>query len=309
MAGRRTELVASLLAVVAGFVVVAALSSQMTAAKPSLPEGFEDEDLIISAARLKGVTPGFDGLIADWYWMRSLQYIGDKLLRAKEDMRIDDLGDANPRLLYPLLDSATDLDPHFLAPYTYGAMVLPTLNPQEAVALLEKGIANNPSQWRLYQHLGFIHWKLGEFERAAEMYDRGSAVEGAAPFMKLMAARMRTEGGSRETARAIYEDIYNSTENRDVMKLAELRLLQLKALDEIDLIQQALGSRTTGGCQGTTAWRDLGAALRTLRTKDGRPLRFEASSGAPIDPVGVPYLLGADCSVKIDDKRSTIPTR
>ncbi len=46
---------------------------------PVLPENYADEDLTLQGAKLKGFSLGFEGLIADWYWMKSLQYLGDKV--------------------------------------------------------------------------------------------------------------------------------------------------------------------------------------------------------------------------------------
>jgi hypothetical protein len=54
------------------------LSRFVEANRPALPENYADEDLALQGARLKGYALGFEGLIADWYWMKSLQYIGDK---------------------------------------------------------------------------------------------------------------------------------------------------------------------------------------------------------------------------------------
>jgi len=59
-----------------------------------------------------------DGLVADVYFMRALQYIGNKLVKTNiEEINIENLRPLNPRLLYPLLDKATDLDPNFIAAY------------------------------------------------------------------------------------------------------------------------------------------------------------------------------------------------
>ena len=187
---------------------VFALTEYVEAKRPVLPDGYVDTDLNWNGSGLRGYAFGAEGLIADWYFMRSLQYVGDKLL-SKSDVTIDlnDLRGLNPRLLYPMLENATDLDPHFLAAYSYGAVVLPAIDPQKAIALANKGIANNPEHWRLYQHLGYIYWRLGQFEKASEIYEKGSNIAGASPFMRMMAATMKTEGGSRSTARAIYREM------------------------------------------------------------------------------------------------------
>ena len=97
--------------IIAGFGAVFALSGFVERSRPPLPESFADSDLCLKGARLKGFAFGMEGLVADWYWMRSLQYIGDKVLASKSgNINIDDLRDLNPRLLYPYLENATDLE-------------------------------------------------------------------------------------------------------------------------------------------------------------------------------------------------------
>ena len=109
----------ALAVIVFGFTAVFGLSSFLEKNRVSLPESYEDEDLSLQGKRLKGYALGFEGLLADWYWMRSLQYIGDKVVNSKaEVLSIDNLRPLNPRLLYPLLDNATDLDPKFITAYS-----------------------------------------------------------------------------------------------------------------------------------------------------------------------------------------------
>jgi hypothetical protein len=141
--------------VVSGFIAIFLLSGYIEAKRPQLPDDYADSDLAMNGSRLKGFTFGMDGLLADWYYMRALQYVGNKILNSKSDViNIDDLRDLNPRLLYPFLDNATDLDPHFIDAYLYGAIVLPAIDPEKAILIAEKGISHNPEEWRLYRHLG-----------------------------------------------------------------------------------------------------------------------------------------------------------
>ncbi len=174
--------------IIFGFIAVFELSNFLERHHPQMPENYTDEDLSLQGEKLKGYSFGFEGLLADWYWMRSLQYIGNKVVKSTEEtVNLDDLRPLNPKLLYPLLENAATLDPHFLEVYSYGAVVLPAINPEQAIKFTEKGIANNPDEWRLYQHLGYIYWKLNKYEKAAEVYQKGSEIKDAPPFMKLMA--------------------------------------------------------------------------------------------------------------------------
>src|SRR5215213_6851345 len=118
-----------------GFAAIFGLSNFIESSRPPLPEGFEDEDLALQGAKLRGFSLGLEGLIADWYWMQSLQYIGDKVLKSKADINLENLQPLNPRLLYPMLDNATDLDPQFIAVYSYGAVVLPAINAEQAIKI------------------------------------------------------------------------------------------------------------------------------------------------------------------------------
>ena len=303
------QLFVSLAALIVGFALVFVLSNFTTDNRPALPEQYADEDLALQGARLKGFALGFEGLAADWYWMQSLQYIGDKVIKSDADINLENLQPLNPRLLYPLLDNATDLDPQFITVYSYGAVVLPAVDPAQAIKIAEKGIANNPQEWRLYQHLGYIYWRLQNYEKAAEVYAEGAKIDGAPPFLRSMAAQMKNQGGSRETARAIYEQMFSEAQDAQTKENAALHLLKLDSLDERDAMRPALEDFQRKNNRCAANWRELFPALRALKTSLGRPLRFDAATLAPLDPSNAPYLLqnSNQCDVSIDGNLSKIP--
>ncbi len=299
----------TLLVVAVGVALSVPLSASIDRTRQRLPEGYVDADLAVHGARLRGFALGMEGLVADWYWMRSLQYIGDKMLsRPAGTINIDDLRDLNPRLLYPFLDNATTLDPRFYAAYSYGAVVLPAIDPEQAITLAKKGIHHNPEQWRLYQHLGYIYWKLGRYEEASDAYERGSLVPGASPFMKLMAAAMKTQGGSRSTARAVYREMLTSSDDENVRITAERRLNALASLDEREAIDRVLAEyrEQTGRCP--VSLKDVMPALTRVRLPDGAAFRVDAA-GRLADPTGAPYLLDrTECRVTLDRERTGLPS-
>jgi tetratricopeptide (TPR) repeat protein len=306
----KTHTIISMALIAMGFVFVYFLSSYVETHRVNLPEAYEDEDLTLEGKRLKGFVMGADGLVADWYWMRSLQYIGGKIVKQDlNNINLDDLTSLNPRLLYPMLDISTELDPHFVAPFSYGATVLPAIDAQKAIALTEKGIAANPNEWRLLQWLGYIHWKLGDYEKAAQVYERGDKVPGAPPFFKLMAGRMRGESGSRDTAREIYKQMLAEAPDQKTKYAAEIRILELDSLDERDAIAHALADyqRTRGRCAASL--RELTPQLQHVELPHGN--HFEVTqSGDLADPTGTPYLFDrAQCTVGIDYAHSKIPAK
>jgi len=292
-----------------GFVAIYFLSNSLENLRPALPEGYEDQDLTLQGAKLRGFSLGLEGLIADWYWMQSLQYIGDKVLKNKADINLENLQPLNPRLLYPMLDNATDLDPQFIAVYSYGAVVLPAINAEQAIKIAEKGIANNPQEWRLYQHLGYIYWRLENYEKAAEVYTEGAKIAGAPPFLRLMAAQMKNQGGSPETARAIYEQMFAEAQDEQTKENAAVHLLKLDSIEEREAIRPALEEFQKKNNRCAASWREIFPLLRPLKTRRGSGLRFDAATLAPVDPSNAPYLLQAadKCDVLINVGVSKIP--
>ncbi len=287
-------------ALLAGFAAAATVGEWVGERRVSLPESYEDADLAVRGKMLKGWALGSEGLLADWYWMWSLQYIGGKLVRSElEEISLDDLRPLNPRLLHPLLDNAAELDPQFMAVYSYGASVLPAIDAHKAIELTEKGIAANPKAWRLHQYLGYIYWRMEEYEKAAAVYEAGSRIEGAPLFMRQMVAAMKTQGGSRETAREIYLQMLAEAEDQQSRANAELRLLEIDALDEIDAVQTVLDARKNSNGQCPATLREIFPELRKAELPRDRDFSIN-ERGELVDPLGVPYVLERDaCEVRI----------
>ena len=266
--------------------------------RPALPPVAQiSEELYLSPQAARRLTLGFNGLAADWYWLRTLQYVGRRVTAHEGQIQIDDLGALELRALAPLLDHATTLDPQFMAAYEYGAVLLPAVDVEAAAKLINKGIEANPQAWRLRSNLGYIHWQAGRYAEASDAYRAAANVPGAPAWLTSMAAQMSTKGGSRDTARAIYQSMLGTTDDDEMKRLALRRLAQLQSLDEQDALRRLLAAhreRTAGRCPAD--WRELGPALRASR------LRLDAS-GSPVDPAGVPYRLLSDkCDVELGEK-------
>src|SRR5256885_17006360 len=106
-------------------------------------------------------------LMADVYWTRVVQYYGSKSERREQNLDS----------LWPLLDLATTLDPNLMPAYRFGSTFLAEARavgagrPDLAIQLLERGIRENPEQWRLYQDPGHGYYSLVRHNpRASEAY-------------------------------------------------------------------------------------------------------------------------------------------
>ncbi len=291
-----------ILLVLIGLTSIVGLSREIDSRKPSIDVKIEEEQLYVNGRTLKRISLGFNGLAADWYWMRALQYVGRKVLNTPREVQLDDLGQLDVKLLAPLLDIATTLDPEFMEPYEYAAVVLPAVNVEDAIRIARKGIRVNPSSWRLYQHLGYIYWQQKDFKAASEAYGQGAALPGAPHWMEAMKAQMLAQGGSRSTARLIYERMYQQTDDLSVREMARRKLLQIQSLAERDEIRRLLEEYAAREKRCVSSWKDVSQALR----RASLPLD---DSAAPLDPANVPYrLVKAGCDVDLDS-RSEVPQK
>jgi tetratricopeptide (TPR) repeat protein len=265
-----------------------------------------EDRLYLKGSAAKRMSLAFNAIVADWYWMRALQYVGRKAVQ-HGNIRIDNLSELDLKLLAPLLDAAATLDPKFMAVYEYGAVVLPTIDDsdadEDAIALLKKGIAANPDAWRLYHHLGYIYWQRGDYKSASEAYRTGAGLAGAPAWMKGMEANMLVGGASPQLAREIYGRMLEQSNDEQVKVFAVYRLAQLDSMDERAAVTRLLSdysARTGGRCPA--AWREISAQLRAAG------LRVDPS-GAPVDPTNAPYVLVQQgCRVDLHPE-SKIPRR
>jgi len=301
-ARRRAGDAALVVVVVAGLGLVAALSRWIDARRPPEDPFASYEQLYVTPRTARRMSLAFNGLVADWYWLRSLQYVGRKMDAYHERFSLDDLSPLGVRSLGPLLEHATTLDPQFMAAYEFGAVVLPSIDREAAVRLVEHGIRENPHDWWLYQHLGYIHWQAGRFREAGAAYEAGGRQPGAPRWMNVLAAQMSAQGGSRAVAREMYLRMYEGANDEQVKALAASRLAQLDSLEERERIGRVLADfrAHTGRCPA--AWREVAPQLRAAR------LRLDAA-GAPLDPSDVPYVLdAAACEPRLDG-RSGVPKK
>jgi len=249
-----------------------------------------------SGALLKKVTVGFENLAADLYWLRTVQYFGGqrRMVTAK-----------NYDLLEPLLNITIDLDPNFKIAYTYGATFLSEPFPMGAglplkgIEIIDRGMENHPDYWRFYLDKGFIYfWHLKDCHKAAEVFLAGSEIPGAPYWMVTTAGRTLGGCGERETARGLWQMMYDAASSDQQRDNAITHLRQLDALDEIDALHEIIASYRERAGAYPTSWQVLIAAGYLKEV--------------PVDPSGAPYTLdGATHEVKLSagSTLGILPTR
>jgi hypothetical protein len=214
------------LLLIAGLVVSATAQNWMDARRIA-PAPVEGTLYLNSGEAIKRASVGFDSLMADVYWIRTLLYFGREFERQRGVNETFDV--SRLKLLEPLLNITVELDPRLLAAYRFGAVFLPEIDAENAIRFVELGVRNNPGEWRLYQDLGFVHWRRNQFREAADAYTRGAALPGAPAWMRPMSALMLAKGDDRETAREMFQRLYEESDDPFVKQVSEE---QLRLLDQ-----------------------------------------------------------------------------
>jgi tetratricopeptide (TPR) repeat protein len=270
------------------FLVLAMAGSVLTLMKIDSVRGpqatLEDVLYITSSKTLKRLSLGYQGLLADIYWTRAVQYFGQKHI----------LEDVHYELLDPLLKITTDLDPNLVVAYTYGSFFLSQKppggagQPDQAVELLERGIRANPDEWRIYFNLGFVHYMdRKDPKSAAEAFQRGSVRPGAHPFLRVMAATMAQQANEADTARTLWTQLYESTQDESIRLNAVQHLAALRVDHDVEELEKRIAIFRERNQRLPADWYEMVRA-GLLRT-------------TPADPTGAAYKLMPDGSVQVKD--------
>lgn len=213
-------------------------------------------------------------LAADLYWLRTIQHFGGDRLTRRRDRPFE--------LLQPLLDLTTSLDPQFVIAYRFGAIFLSEPppggpgRPEEAIALLEKGLRANPAKWQYAEDIGFVHlWHRNDPKTAALWFRRAADMPGAPNWLAAVAATTMV-GADRKMAAAWLEDMAQHATEPWVRRIAQRRLAQIAAMEQIDQLEAMVPAFQKKMNRNPTGWPDFEAA--------------GLSRGIPIDPAGAPYV-------------------
>jgi len=244
----------------------------------------EDVLYISSPKMVQRASLGFDGLMACIYWTRTVQYFGHRHYERAHTYNE----------LAPLLEITTELDPHLIPAYQFGASFLaPTPpngagQPDRANRLMEYGIAHNPDNWHLYYDLGFVYYtELKDYKKASEIFDRGSRVPNAHPFLRIMAAQTAQHAGDYMTAKMLWSATFESSRQRDIRQNALEHLRAIQVDEDVASLQAAVtrfGQRTGR----------LPSSISELCTAERLP-------GVPVDPDGNPYTMDSEGRILVQN--------
>jgi hypothetical protein len=168
--------------------------------------------------------------------------------------------------------------------YRFGAIFLTEAypsgpgRPDLAIALLQRGIANDAARWEYMEDIGFVYyWWLRDFQKASEWFKRAGDLPGAPSWMAPLAATTLAQGGDRRSSRFLWTNLLENTEIEWIRTNARLRLQQLDAMDEIEELNRHVERFIAREHRAPRSWQEFAAA--------------EGIRDNPIDPTGMPYQL------------------
>ena len=223
---------------------------------------------------LRVASLGFERLVADLFWLRTVYYVGD------EEVTQAGYPDA-PRLA----ELVTDIDPYFVTAYILMNSVLSVLmnEPEQAHDLLAKGLRYNDDVWRLHFLQGFtLFYDLNDPGPAAE-HMRAAFERGGPPYLQLLAARLYAEAGAPETAMAFIEARLreeHTSEGRDRLRS---RYHDLWVERDLARIERAIGAFETERMRAPASYAELlDAGLLIPEPRDPAGAAYSLADGRAV---------------------------
>ncbi len=180
---------------------------------------------------LRVLSLGFDRLVADLFWIRTVYYVGDP-----------DDSKAKWPAAEDLANLVTDIDPHFDSAYVVMASVLGGLrrDPDAAIRVLEKGAAVS-KYWRIHFLLGFTYFMdKQDYVRGAKSIERAIELGGGPPYLQFLVSRLYNSAGDPETAMQFIEARLRNEEQPEVRAQLLQRLSDLWINRDLDAINAAI---------------------------------------------------------------------
>jgi len=196
------------------------------------PDRFLQQEMVYfpSGAFLDEVSGGQSELIADYLWLRAIQYYG---MHRQTDRQY--------LWAKHIFNVITSLNPLFVEAYRFGGLVLATdANDTEGgIDLLKRGFHANPSRWEIPFDLGFLNYLLRRDLLAATYFRRAAALPGAGEQVERFSAFAYRRGGNEGNAREMWREIASTSTNPVTREIAGYALNDIDLEEAVGVLQSA----------------------------------------------------------------------
>ncbi|MFQ5949462.1 MAG: tetratricopeptide repeat protein [Nitrospiria bacterium] len=213
-----------ILAIVILFLAQAQLQRKLVHLKPLEPESLL---YLPSGEYLKPLALGFDQMLADLLWIKTINYFGGHLRTDREYP-----------WLHHILNLIIDLDPLFDFPYTFGGVVLSLEASQvdKANQILERGIEAYPEKWEYPFYIGFNYfYHQKDAAKAVPYIEKASSLPGSPAYLKSLTGSLYAKTNKNEAAVRFYREAYrNATDDLIKQNIQEKINRILSGIDDYD---------------------------------------------------------------------------
>lgn len=133
--------------------------------------------------------------------------------------------------LFQMLDTVTNLSPHFRMPYATGGLALTVIISDYAGAsiIFDKGVKAFPNDWPiLYRAAYHALYEEKDNLKAANLLWQ-AAKNGAPDWLYSLATRLYSEEGQKEVAQRLFDELKQSELDPAILKKIKAKLLEKQA--------------------------------------------------------------------------------
>jgi len=134
--------------------------------------------------------------------------------------------------------TAIELDPKLLGAYFLGGMVLPSSRTEiaDAIGFLEAVAPLNNRSWGIPYWIGFNYYQLGQYEKAAQYYQRAAALPGAPRYLVTNQAMLYYKADKPQGALLYLEGMLGTIKDDRALELIQLKVDWLKNIVSLDAL-------------------------------------------------------------------------
>lgn len=186
---------------------------------------------IPSGKYLKFATFGYSSFIADLIYIWAIQYYSNYSIPDRYDN------------LDHIFSIIAELDHRYLDPYEIGALIAvhEAKDLSLAFKILDRGLEKNPDQWIFPLQAGhYAQMMTKDYELARKYYKKTMEMDGAPVITRRLYANAAFKIMDYKTAWENWLEIYKTTEDERIKKIASNQLYQVKTAIDVKVIKEAI---------------------------------------------------------------------
>lgn len=196
---------------------------------------FDDELLYLPNEKLLNhFTGGMSSVIADFLWLRCIQYTSQHFQSDNKFTWLAEMG-----------NTITRLDPYFVDAYRYTGIFLAGLKADDdaSIELMKKGFIENPEAWELPYETAMVYLlnrrdEPGSAETAAHYFGMAIATERAPASVLEIAQGLERKHNLNDVARQLWQDMLKNSRDELRRNMAKRKLMELDIRDNAAALER-----------------------------------------------------------------------